>query len=97
MRTRVQSIAATITLAVLVACGANPNVSPAQNLVNTTGNSCKGLGDAIRATDAAVLNRVISKSAAQEALKGFTAAQAACVGALGAIQAANPAASGATP
>lgn len=81
----------------LAGCASNPNVSPAQNLVNTTGTSCKSLGDAIRATDAAVLNRVISKSAAQEAVKGFAAAQVACTGALGAIQAANPAASGVSP
>lgn len=86
-------ILASVCLA-LAACAAPADVSPAQNLVNTTGNSCKALGDAIRATDAAVLSGVLKKSTALEAIKGFSAAQAACVAALGSIQAANPAASG---
>lgn len=78
-----------VALAMAACAAPSADVSPAQSLANTTGTSCKGLGDAIRATDAAVLGGVISKSAAQEAIKGFTAAQAACVGALGSIKAAN--------
>lgn len=82
----------------LAGCGAPPpNVSPAQNLVNTTATTCKGLGDSIRLTDAAVLNRTISKAQATAALKAFSVAQTECANALGAIQAANPAASGVSP
>lgn len=79
----------------LVACGTPPaGVSSAQNVLNLASTSCKDLGAAIAATDQAVLQGAISKKTAQEALKGFTAAQAGCVAALGTIQAAQPAASG---
>lgn len=86
-----------LILALLIAgCASNPNVSPGQDLVNKTGASCSSLGAAMTALDQAVLNRAISKSTAQEALKGFTVAQAACMTSLSVIQSANPPASGAT-
>lgn len=78
----------------LAGCATPPNVSPAQNVINVTATSCKDLGAAIDATDQAVLTKVLTKSQAQAALKGLTAAQAGCVAALASIQAANPAASG---
>lgn len=80
------------------ACTApGPTVTPAQNLVNVTAKSCQGLGDGMRATDAAVLNGLLKKPQAEQALKAFTAAQASCVSALTVIQAAQPAASGVAP
>ncbi len=70
------------------------NVSPAQNALNVTTESCKSITAAIKAADQAVLTNALKGQDAQNALKGLTAAQAGCVTALASIQAANAAASG---
>lgn len=85
-------------LGVLAGCPATMGtVSPAQNAVNVTADSCAKIDAAIVAADQAVLAKVLKGQDAQNALKGLTAAQAGCVTALGAIKAAaaaTPAASG---
>lgn len=96
----------TLSLAVMVlvaACSAlpsaNPDISPGQKALNTTGASCKSIDAAIVAADQAVLAKVLKGDDARNAVKGLTAAQAGCMAALSSIQAANaapptPAASG---
>jgi uncharacterized lipoprotein YajG len=86
-----------VFLGALAGCPATmqTGTTPAQQAVNLTATSCKNIDAAIVATDQAVVAGVLKGQDARNALKGLTAAQAGCVAALGSIQAANAAASGA--
>jgi uncharacterized lipoprotein YajG len=84
-------------LAIIIAgCAAPPagtTVSPAQQALNTMVTSCKGVNAAMVAADQAVLSGVLKGNDKDNAIKGFTTAQAGCVATLAALQSAAAAAS----
>jgi hypothetical protein len=74
-----------LLVAGLSACGTT-TVSPAQDALNKTTDSCRSVGVAISALDAAVLSNSIKKTDAQKASAGLAAANAGCASALAVIQ-----------
>ena len=77
-----------VALAIAGCASPNPNATPAQKAINATAASCKDLDAAIVSTDAAIKANVLKGANADTAVKALTQAQAGCVAASAAIQAA---------
>lgn len=99
MLKRLSLILAAAALALAAGCSTTPEAaaSPAQQAVNTTADTCKGVTASIKATNAAVVSGALKGDNARTALKGLEAAQLGCNTALASIQAANAAAASGAP
>lgn len=89
----IRLLLAAVVLA-LAGCVSPPGATPAQQAINSTAVACKNIDASIVAADAAIQSGALKGKNRETAVKALVAAQAGCVSALGAIQAANAAASG---